>query len=86
MWITLPFLVWSLIFTQVTSQCVNRNIKLRIDKSREKGCDAIDPDNVDGYTQDTGFPLTYSDQLNFNKYIANLAHSRNMSVGICMSG
>ena len=31
---------------------------------------------------DPGFPLTYQDQLNYNKFIADLARSIGMSIGL----
>jgi hypothetical protein len=37
---------------------------------------------VDGYTNNSGFNLTATDQLAFNRFIANEAHSRNLSVGL----
>jgi len=48
----------------------------------QKGFDALEPDNIDGYTNDTGFPLTAGDQLVFNTWIANTAHSLGLSVGL----
>jgi hypothetical protein len=54
----------------------------RMDMAASKGCDGVDPDNMDGYTNDTGFPLTAQDQLNYNKMIAQEAHNRNLSVGL----
>lgn len=54
----------------------------RLDICRAKGCDAIDPDNLDGYTHATGFPLTADDQLAFNRFLAREAHARNLSVGL----
>ena len=30
----------------------------RLDMCEEKGFDGVEPDNVDGYLNDTGFPLT----------------------------
>jgi len=57
-------------------------LRKRLDISRAKGCDAIDPDNLDGYTQATGFPITADDQLAFNRFIAREAHARNLSVGL----
>ena len=38
-------------------------MRARLDQCKAKGFDAIEPDNIDGYTNDTGFPLTYQDQL-----------------------
>jgi hypothetical protein len=54
----------------------------RLDLCRAKGFDAVDPDDVDGYRHDTGFPLTPEDQLRFNRMIARLAHERSLGVGL----
>ena len=35
----------------------------RFQMCKDKGFDAIDADNVDGYTNSTGFPLTAAEQL-----------------------
>ena len=54
----------------------------RFDTCKAKGFDAIEPDNVDGYSNDTGFALTSSDQLAYNRMIAQLAHQRGLGVGL----
>ena len=54
----------------------------RIATCRAKGFDAVEPDNVDGYTNETGFPLTAADQLRYNRRIANLAHVAGLAVGL----
>ncbi|MFI6337888.1 endo alpha-1,4 polygalactosaminidase [Streptomyces sp. NPDC050535] len=54
----------------------------RLDMCREKGFDAVEPDLLDGYTNDTGFPLTAAHQLAYNRMIAALAHERGMAVGL----
>jgi hypothetical protein len=54
----------------------------RMDLAVEKGCDGVDPDNVDGYTNESGFDLTYDDQLTYNLWIAEQAHERGLSVGL----
>jgi hypothetical protein len=48
----------------------------------QKGFDALEPDNIDGYSNSTGFPLTAADQLAFNEWIANTAHTLGLSVGL----
>lgn len=48
----------------------------------EKGCDGVEPDNVDGYSNKTGFPLTAADQLKFNKTMAEEAHKRGLSIAL----
>ena len=54
----------------------------RFDLCRQKGFDGVEADNVDGYTQDTGFPLSADDQLAFNRMVARLAHERDLTVGL----
>ncbi len=54
----------------------------RLDLALSKGCDGVDPDNVNGYTQDTGFPLTAADQLRYNIFLAEAAHQRGLLVGL----
>ena len=54
----------------------------RLDMCEEKGFDGVEPDNVDGYLNDTGFPLTKEDQLSYNIWWANEAHRRGLSVGL----
>jgi hypothetical protein len=49
---------------------------------RDKGFDAVEPDNVDGYANSTGFPLGASDQATFNRWVADTVHSLGMSVGL----
>ncbi|MEU2296447.1 endo alpha-1,4 polygalactosaminidase [Streptomyces antibioticus] len=54
----------------------------RFDMCAEKGFDAVEPDLVEGYSNDTGFPLTARDQLRYNRMIADIAHARGLSVGL----
>ncbi len=57
-------------------------IDARFDLCKSKGFDAVEPDNVDAYTNKTGFPLTSADQIKYNTYLADAAHSRGLSVGL----
>lgn len=54
----------------------------RIDLAVEKGCDGVDPDNLNGYDNETGFPIKASDQLAYNKFLSRSAHSRGLSIGL----
>jgi hypothetical protein len=54
----------------------------RLDMCRAKGFDAVEPDVMDGYTNQTGFPVTAADQLRFARFVARLAHDRGLSVGL----
>ena len=57
-------------------------LRNRFDLCKAKGFDGIEPDNIDGYTNDTGFPLTYQDQLNFNRWLAQEAHQRGLAIAL----
>ncbi len=54
----------------------------RLDLAVTKKCDGVDPDNMDGYQNKTGFKLTYNDQLQYAKWIAKEAHARGLAVGL----
>lgn len=54
----------------------------RMDIAVEKGCDGVEPDNVDAYTNRTGRPLTAEDQLRYNIMLATEAHKRGLSIGL----
>jgi len=66
----------------IRSNSVRDIMKKRLDLAQEKGCDGVEPDNVDGYTNDTGFNLGYEDQIDYNKFLAQEAHSRGLSIGL----
>jgi len=66
----------------IRSSNVRAIMRDRLDLARQKGCDGVEPDNVDGYANETGFDITGADQLAFNRFIAREAHDRNLSVGL----
>ena len=57
-------------------------MRARLDRCRNKGFDGVELDNVDGYVNRTGFPLTGSDQLTYNRWLAHAAHARGLSAGL----
>jgi hypothetical protein len=57
-------------------------LQARLDLAIDKGCDGVEPDNMDGYANNSGFPLSASDQLTFNTWLADEAHQRNLSIGL----
>jgi hypothetical protein len=57
-------------------------LRARFDLCARKGFDAVEPDNVNGFTNRTGFPLTAADQLRFNRWVARQVHERSMSVAL----
>lgn len=57
-------------------------LQARLDLAVKKGCDAVDPDNVQNFQEATGFALTAADQLRFNRWLAEQAHARGLSIGL----
>ena len=57
-------------------------LEARLDLALQKGCDGVEPDNVDGYENETGFPLGAHDQIAFNTWLAQEAHARGLSIGL----
>ena len=66
----------------IRSDNVHSIMKKRLDIAKQKGCDGVEPDNMDGYTNKSGFNLTSQDQLAYNRFIANEAHKRGLAVGL----
>lgn len=58
----------------------------RFQMCKDKGFDSVEPDNIDGYTNSTGFPLKAQDQITYNEWIANTVHSLGMSVALKNDG
>jgi hypothetical protein len=54
----------------------------RLDLAADKGCDGVDADNMDGFANNSGFPLTADDQLAYNRFIANAAHDRRLAIAL----
>lgn len=61
-------------------------MRARFDECKATGFDGIEPDNIDGYTNNTGFPLTYQDQLDYNMWLSQEAHARSLSIGLKNDG
>ncbi|KAF1948142.1 hypothetical protein CC80DRAFT_392549, partial [Byssothecium circinans] len=59
-------------------------IQKRIDLAASKGCNAVEPDNVDVYSNDHGFSpeITPGDTVAYLHKISTYARSKGMSVGI----
>lgn len=66
----------------IRSANVRKIMLTRLDLAVKKGCEGVDPDNVDGYSNKTGFPLKSKDQLSYNIFLAKEAHKRGISIGL----
>jgi hypothetical protein len=66
----------------IRSTAVRNIMRARIELAKAKGCHAVEPDNVDGFDNNTGFGLTAAHQLDFNRFLAATAHGQGLSVGL----
>jgi len=58
----------------------------RINLAAEKGCDGIDPDNVNAYQHKSGFDITAQDQFIYNRWLADQAHAHGLTIGLKNNG
>ena len=66
----------------VRDTTVHRLMLARISLAQSKGCDGVEPDNMDGYANSSGFNFTDQDQLAYNRFLANVAHSRGLTIAL----
>ncbi|MFK8080495.1 MAG: endo alpha-1,4 polygalactosaminidase [Granulosicoccus sp.] len=76
--------VWLDIGNQTALENVIKPImQARLDFARTQGCDGVEPDNVDGYSNsETQGRISAQDQLAYSRWLAQEAQSRGMSVGL----
>jgi len=55
-------------------------LRARLDACARKGFDAVEPDWLNAYEEDTGFPITRADCIRFARWVAKEAHRRGLSV------
>jgi endo-alpha-1,4-polygalactosaminidase (GH114 family) len=56
-------------------------MRARLDECATKGFDGVEPDNMQIWDNNTGFPLTYADQLEYSLWLADEAHARGLAIG-----
>jgi hypothetical protein len=57
-------------------------LRARLDLCAAKGFDGVEPDNVEVVGNDTGFPITYQEQLAYALWLSGEAHSRGLAIGL----
>ena len=57
-------------------------MRARLDLCKEKGFDAVEPDNIEIHGNDSGFPISYADQLAYAGWLADEAHARGLAIGL----
>ena len=50
--------------------------------AQTRGCDGVEPDNVDGFANDNGLGLTRADQVDYLRFLSSTAHELGLSVGL----
>ena len=73
---------WDERWLDIRDQRVKKIMLSRLDLAHKKGCDGVEPDNVDGFENDTKFALKSTDQLLYNLFLAKEAHKRGLAVGL----
>ncbi|WVW78081.1 hypothetical protein I302_100032 [Kwoniella bestiolae CBS 10118] len=72
-----------------SEKCLN-NIKSimsdRIKAAKAKGCDSVDPDNVDAWTNQQNFGITKQDQVNYLLWLSSIARSNGLGIDLKNSG
>lgn len=68
------------------SENVRNIMTARLQLAKSKGCDGVDPDNVDAYNNKNGLGLTKADAVDYVTFLANGATALGMSVGLKNAG
>jgi len=69
-------------WADVRSENVRNIMRSRMDRAKAAGCHGVDPDNLDGYSNNNGLGLTADDQLNYLSFLADYAHSIGLKIGL----
>lgn len=69
-------------YADIRSPSVMRIMENRLDAMAAKNCDAVDGTFVDSWARDSGFSIVAEDQLRYNLWIVNSAHSLGLSIGL----
>ncbi|KAJ5196296.1 hypothetical protein N7449_006775 [Penicillium cf. viridicatum] len=70
----------------IKSSSVRAIMSSRLDMAQQKGCDGVDPDNIDAYGNENGLGLMEADSVDFLTFLASESHSRGMSIGLKNGG
>lgn len=70
------------VWLDIRDSKVRELMRKRLQLARDKGCDGVDPDNVDGYLQNSGFALSAADQLDYNRFLAREAHAMGLAIAL----
>jgi len=57
-------------------------MRARMDECASKGFDVLDPDNVNGFENNTGFNISRNDSIQYIRWLASEAHQRGMAFSL----
>jgi hypothetical protein len=64
----------------ITDQAIRPIMDARFAMCAQKGFDAVEPDNMDGYENTTGFTISAAQQLAYDEWVADDVHAHGMAV------
>jgi hypothetical protein len=67
-------------FVDIRAQALRDVMAKRLDVCKSKGFDAVEPDNMDVFSSNSGFPLTQANGVDYAKWLATECHARGMAI------
>lgn len=64
------------------SQNVRSIMQARLDIAKLKGCNGVDPDNMDAYNNDNGWGATQQDTIDYITFLSTQAANRGLAIGL----
>jgi hypothetical protein len=73
---------WPEHYVDIRDRSVRQIMQARIDNAKGKGCNGFEPDVLDAFTNQSGFPITKQDELDYILFLAKEGHARNLLVAL----
>ena len=77
---------WDELWIDTRNKALRKVMAARIKLAKDKGCDAVDPDNIDGYGNKSGFPLTTKTAIDYVNFLSRTAHNLGLGCGLKNGG
>lgn len=66
----------------IRHQSIRNIMRQRLDYAVTRNCDGVEPDLINAYENKNGLDITAEDQLDYNKWLAQEAHARGLSIAL----
>ena len=73
---------WNERWIDIRNSKIQTVMQNRLKLAKDKGCNGVEPDNVDGYSNDTSFNFNPQDQIKYNKFLAKEAKKLGLLIGL----